>query len=87
MTIGRDEFRRLLPAAVGGGTPAEAEDGFQGRDGDLGWRIRLTGLPPLRLGPIPLERLRVELTFEEAGAAQVPAFMHRFLLHFQRGGG
>ena len=86
MTISRREFRRLLPAAVGGAV-AEAEDAYGGHDGALAWRIQLTDLPPLRLGPCPLERLRVELVFEDATEAQELAFMSRFLRHFQRGGG
>ena len=86
MTISRAEFRRLLPLAVGG-TAAEAEDGYGGHDGALGWRIHLTDLPPLHLGSFTLERLRVELVFEDATEAQALVFMHRFLQQVQRGGG
>ena len=71
MTISRAEFRRLLPLAVGG-TAAEAEDGYGGHDGALGWRIHLTDLPPLHLGSFTLERLRVELVFEDATEAPSP---------------
>ncbi len=89
MTLGRAEFLRLLPAAVGQGFDLEETDGVRllthlGEGGN--WRIRLAPLPPQRLGPIAMERLRVDLAFEGSPEAQ-EAFVERFLRGYQRGGG
>lgn len=87
MTLGRAEFLQRLPAAVGHepfhGEGAVLEHREEGRR----WRIRLDPLPPLRLGPFPMERIRVELQLEGYGPAQAEAFVARFLAHYQRGGG
>jgi hypothetical protein len=90
MTLGRAEFMRLLPAAVGPEFDLEETDGatlltHQGETGS--WRIRLTPLPPTRLGPIAMERFQVDLTFEGWPPKEVNAFLERFLLSYQRGGG
>jgi hypothetical protein len=86
MTLGRAEFDRLLPAAVDGAcTPAQ--DGFRGAVGAGHWRIRLMALPPLHRGALSLERLGVALELEGLSAPQAEAFIDRFQLYFQRGGG
>jgi len=87
MTLGRAGFMRLLPAAVG--PFREGPDGMvlEHRDEGRLWRIRLAPLPPLRLGPVPMERLQVDLTFEGYPPAEAAAFIDRFLRCYQRGGG
>jgi len=87
MTLGRAEFMRLLPAAVG---PFRAGPGgmvLEHRGQGRAWRIRLTPLPPFQLGPIPMERLQVDLDFEGYAPAEAEAFVEVFLRHYQRGGG
>ena len=85
MTLGRAEFMRLLPAAVG--PFREGPDAIEHRDEGRLWRIRLAPLPAFRLGPIPMERLQVDLSFEGYPPAQADAFVERFLRCYQRGGG
>jgi hypothetical protein len=91
MTLSRTEFMRLLPAALGQecfelSQPAGAMV-LTHRGGGRQWQIRLTGLPPLRLGSIAMERLQVELRFEGYPEEAVDAFVDRFLRGYQRGGG
>ena len=83
-TVSRAEFMRLVPAAVGG-------DGFT-KDGDVltgvsGWRMRLVAVPDLRFAQVPLERMQVDISFDGWNESNIDAFMRRFSLHFQRGGG
>jgi coenzyme F420-reducing hydrogenase gamma subunit len=90
MTLGRAEFMRLLPAAVGGEFEVEETAGttlltHQGEGGN--WRIRLVPLPPQHLGPIAMERLQVDLAFEGCPPEAEDAFVERFLQGYQRGGG
>jgi len=83
-TVSRSEFLRLLPAAVGSDVFADDGDVLTGASG---WRIRLAALPEIAFGRIPLERLQVDFSFDGWSAVDVDAFMRRFSLHFQRGGG
>lgn len=83
-TVSRREFLRLLPAAVGGEAFTEEGDLLTGQSG---WRIRLTRLPDTSFGALPLERLEVDIRFDGWNEAAIDAFMRRFSLHFQRGGG
>lgn len=81
-TIERADFLRLLPVATGGG--------FREQDGWLlgaGWRIRLTPLPRLVIGAVSLVRHHVELELSGMSADEEGAFMDRFTLVYQRGGG
>jgi hypothetical protein len=87
MTLDRAAFARVLPGAVGGGTCRREEDGFSGEAGAGRWRIRLSALPAFHLGPVALERLRVDLELEGFSAPQAEAFIDRFQVYFQRGGG
>ncbi len=79
-TITRADFLRLLPAATG---LSESDGLFRG----CGWSLRLTPLPPLEIGMVRLERHRVEVAFDGLTAEAEEAFMQRFTLHYQRGGG
>ena len=90
MTITRTEFLRLLPAALGG--EPFAWDSLDpsvlvSQSERPRWRIRLAPLPPIHLGPLALERLRVELGLEGYPPGPAAAFVDRFMSHFQRGGG
>jgi hypothetical protein len=89
MTITREEFLRLLPLVVGG---LEVDgDRLRGRvafDGFRGpWTIGMTTLPARPLGPVPLPRLRLDITLEDADENAGEAFLRRFRLAFLRGGG
>jgi len=87
MTLSREEFRRLLPGAVGS-APAEGEDGvFAGGEASRRWTIRLVTLPDLRVGRITLPRHRVEIRLEGYAEGEAEGFMARFHRGFQRGGG
>lgn len=87
MTITREEFLRLLPAAVGGVPFASFGSVFGHEDGRCGWRITLTPLPDLTHGLIRLERQRVVFDFRGYPADEIAAFFRRFDLYFARGGG
>ena len=85
MSLLREEFFRLLPAAV----PVCEVDGDTvrwteaGRDGT----IRLVPLLDRRLGSVVVPRHRVEISLEGGTDAEGEAFMARFHRAFLRGGG
>ena len=85
MSVSREEFFRLLPAAVG----AFEVDGelVRGAAGDRRWIIRLAALPDLHLGSAVLPRHRVAITLDACSNAEGEAFMDRFHRAFLRGGG
>ncbi len=85
MSLSREEFFRLLPAAVG----AFEVDGewVRGSDGDRGWTIRLVPLADRRLGGVAMPRHRVEIAVRSCSEAEGGAFMDRFQRGFLRGGG
>ncbi len=87
MTTTRAEFRRLLPAAVNHVAFAEENGDFAHRNGARGWRIGLAPMPELRLGPIRLERHRVDFEFAGYSEKEIDDFMARFEMYFRRGGG
>ena len=82
-TTSREDFVRLLPLAVGGEDFREIDGRFRGK----GWSICLTAIPPLEIGLVRLERHRVEIAFDGLDQAAQDAFMDRFSLYYQRGGG
>ena len=82
-TTTREDFVRLLPQAVGGEDVLEIDGRFCGK----GWSICLTAIPPLAIGLVRLERHRVEIAFDGLDQAEQDAFMDRFTLYYQRGGG
>ena len=87
MTTTLDDFRRLLPAAVGH-VPFFEEDGaFVHREGARGWRIGLKSLPPLRAGAMRLERQQLDFDFSGYSGKEIEEFMARFEMYFRRGGG
>ena len=87
MTTTLEDFRRLLPAAVGYVPFVEEGSAFVHHEGKRGWRIALTPLPKLKAGLMRLERHRLDFQFEGYTEAEVAAFMKRFEMYFRRGGG
>ena len=87
MSISREDFLRLLPAAVGQAAFEELDGQFSGREGPRSWTLRLWPLAPRRLGSVVLPRHQVELRLEGYSEAEATAFLARFQRGFQRGGG
>jgi hypothetical protein len=85
MSLSREEFFRLLPAAVG----VFEVDGAMVRwlDSDRRWTIRLLPLADHRLGSVIVPRHRIEITLDACSNAEGEAFMARFQRAFLRGGG
>jgi hypothetical protein len=86
MSISREEFFRLLPAAVASVFTVNG-DTLRGHDGTCGWLIRLTPLADHRLGSVVVPRHRVEIVLEARSEAEGAAFMERVGRAFLRGGG
>mgnify|MGYP001766361466 CR=1 FL=1 len=84
MSLLREEFFRLLPAAV----PVCEVDGGTVRwsEGGRPATLRLVPLEDRRLGSVVLPRHRVELAIEGSDA-EGEAFLDRFHRAFLRGGG
>lgn len=87
MSIDHEEFRRLLPGAVGAAPMREEGDTFSRVEGARRWRIRVTPLTEQRLGSLALPRHRVEIQLEGYPEDEAEAFLARFHRGFQRGGG
>jgi hypothetical protein len=85
MSLGREEFFRLLPAAV----ESFSVDGDMVRPsgGHRGWVIRLVAMADHTLGSAVVPRHRVEIALDVRSEADAEAFMERFLRAFLRGGG
>jgi hypothetical protein len=85
MTIGREEFFRLLPAAV---VRFDVEgDLVSWSAGTCAGTLRLVPLPDRRLGSVSVPRHRVDITLAPCTDADGEAFMARFHRAFLRGGG
>ena len=85
MSFLREEFFRLLPAAVADyDVDGDTVRWFEG--GRIG-TIRLVPLEGRRLGSIVLPRHRVEIALEDCPEEEGEAFMARFDRAFLRGGG
>lgn len=82
MGITRDDFVRLLPAAVGGASFEDHGDVVHGN----GWRVKVAALPQRRIALVAMPVLEVILEMESDGEAAA-AFVQRFLLGYQRAGG
>jgi hypothetical protein len=87
MSLSREEFFRLLPAAVGVGWAEEGVGMIRGSYRGGSWSIHLVPLEALSLGRFLLPRHRVEIAFEGFSEEEAHAFMARFHQAFQRGGG
>ena len=86
MSISREEFFRLLPAAVASVFTVNG-DTLRGHDGTCGWLIRLTPLADHRAGSVVVPRHRVDVALEECSEAEGEEFLVRFHRAFLRGGG
>jgi hypothetical protein len=85
MSVSREEFLRLLPAAVG---PFAVDgDTIRGRDDHRRWLIRLVPLADCRVGSVVVPRHRVDIVIEDCPEEEAEAFMSRFCRGFLRGGG
>jgi hypothetical protein len=85
MSLSREEFSRMLSAAVG---PFEtAGDVIRPSGGHRRWVIHLVPLADHRVGSIVVPRHRVEIVLESCSEAEGEAFMERFHRAFLRGGG
>jgi len=87
MTMTLEEFRRLLPAAVGHVSFAEEDGAFAYREDRREWRIGLKSLQPLQAGLMRLERYRLDFDFAGYSTGEIEDFMARFEMYFRRGGG
>lgn len=88
MALTRADFMRLLPQAVQGpfkvaGTPERIFGGM----GSLGWEIELTELPMRKIALLELPRLKVQLRLRSSDPVATGAWLHRFMLGYQRAGG
>ena len=85
MSVSREEFVRLLSAAV----EEFALEGQVVRWSDRGCRgtIHLIPLPAHRLGSVAVPRHRVEIVLKASSEAACVTFMERFRRAFLRGGG
>ena len=85
MSISREEFFRLLPAAVG--PFVTAGDVIRPSGGRRRWEIHLVPLGDRRIGSVVVPRHHVEIVLEGCAAKKAEAFMARFHRAFLRGGG
>ena len=82
------EWRQMLPQALDGYSwrhtgPGAAEITIDAGRLQLGWTV----LPPRQIALIRMPRLAVQYRFEGVSDAARQAFMKRFDLYIQRGGG
>jgi hypothetical protein len=81
------EWLRWLPGAVEGGAITLAASSAEAVVGEGRLHITWSLLPPRQLGLVRLLRLLVCFRFDDVMPCQREAFMRRFDLHTQRGGG
>lgn len=86
MSISRAEFERSLPAALGELPRRVGPLAFEWGDARRGGRAEALPIDALRIALIALPRHRVTLRLFGYGA-DTAAFLHRWDLHFRRGGG
>ncbi|MDH4335614.1 MAG: hypothetical protein OEW24_10265 [Chloroflexota bacterium] len=87
MSISREEFLRVLPAAVAPDR-FSIDGGEVRRQGeDRSWRMVLRALADRRLGQLRLPRLQVQIYLSGYSRADSDSFLGRFELYFRRAGG
>ena len=87
MSLSRDEFAMSMAAFLGTAAPT-ASDTHTVAAGGGTVVISYRALPGVRLGGLlALPRAEVSLDFAGLGAADKTAFLRRFEIAFQRGGG
>jgi len=85
MSLSREEFFRLLPAAVG---PFAVDgDTIRGNADACRWVIRLERLSDYRAGRVVVPRHRVDMLIDGCSHTDAEAFLERFRRGFLRGGG
>jgi hypothetical protein len=87
MSISREEFLRLLPAAVAQDPFSVAGEEIRHQSGSRSWRIVLGILADRPLGLLRLPRLKVRIFLCGYSRADTESFLGRFELHFRRAGG
>jgi hypothetical protein len=87
MGLSHREFMRTLPAAIAP-LKFQLDDKTISIDhpgGDV--QIHLQEMPDRRIGAIKIPKTSVEFRFSGLSQDERAQFIHRFDLHFQRGGG
>lgn len=87
MSITRDDFLRLLPAALGGVGFTSTAHGIIAEDGPRRIGIELSPRGVRQLASLSLPTLAVKLEMEGGTEGEWHAFLHRFDSVFHRGGG
>lgn len=87
MSCTEAEWLRLLPRAIGAHAWEQAGPSVTVRIGAGALRVLWQALAPRTLGLVRLERLQAEFAFNGVDDHQRLAFMRRFDLYTQRGGG
>lgn len=88
MTISHGEFQKSLGSLAPGTPPPEPGEAVRLPLGSGAVVIGFAALPGMRLGGLlELPRAQVTLTFEAVPAPERDAFLRRFDVAFQRGGG
>ena len=87
MSISREEFLRLLPAAVAYARFSVDGEEIRHQSGSRPWRIVFRALPDRRLGQLQLPRLGVQIFLSAYSRADTGSFLRRFELYFRRAGG
>lgn len=87
MNITQVEFERLLPAAVAHVPVARADGTYSGGTDGKHWRVMLGPEQERRIALIRLPSREVRIELDGYGEAEAEAWLRRFNLYFQKGGG
>ena len=87
MSISREEFLRVLPAAVAHDRFSVDGEEIRHQSESRSWRIVFRALTDRRLGRLQLPRLKVQIFLRSYSRADTGSFLRRFELYFRRAGG
>jgi hypothetical protein len=87
MGITREEFLRLLPAAVAQERFSVDGEEVRHQGASRSWRIALGAPADRQLGRLRLPRLKVQIFLSGYSPADTDRFLGRFELYFRRAGG
>jgi hypothetical protein len=87
MSISREEFLRVLPAAVAQDRYSVEGEEIRHQSEDRSWRIVFRAVPDHRLGQLRLPCLKVQIFLRGFSPADSGGFLRRFELYFRRAGG
>jgi hypothetical protein len=87
MSISREEFLRVLPAAVAPDQYSVDGEEVRRQPASRSWRIVLGALPDRGVGRLQLPRLKVQIFLCGYSLPDTDSFLARFDLYFRRGGG